>query len=224
MGASIRAAALPIVLATLGACGGGGGGGGAVITPSPSTTSPSTSEVSLASFPAVTPNQTVVMEGKSVTVTGNVTATGSGTTTTIDASPIGDATVKFTYDGDRALSAITVTTPQTNFTFDRKAGDTVGCDGKGVCTAKNPATTGMAVDPFVVDWNYQSLGVWGNADLGAASWKLGVVSAGSPTNGSALPTTGSATFNGLASGLCRYGGRCPWHVGQHEGQREFRQS
>ena len=114
MGASIRVAALPIVLATLSACAGGGGGGGVIdpspSTPTPSSASPSTSEVSLASFPAVTANQTVVMEGKSVTLSGTLASTGSGTTvTTISASPIESGTVKFTYDGDRALSAITVT-------------------------------------------------------------------------------------------------------------------
>lgn len=196
MGASIRAAALSFVLATLGACGGGGGGGGGVITPSPST-----SEVALASFPAVTPNQTVIMEGTSVTMTGTVAPSGSVPVMTIGASPIENATVKFSYDSDRALSAITVATPQTSFSFDRKAGDTVTCKGDGICMAKNPATTGFAVDPFVVGWNYQSFGVWGNADLGAATWKIGVVSAGSPTSGSALPTTGSATFTGLTGAL-----------------------
>jgi hypothetical protein len=208
MGASIRAAALPFVLATLGACGGGGGGGGVIEpTPTPSTPSPaaqtpsSTRDVSLASFPAVAPNQTVVMEGTSAAMSGTQIVTGdTAIITSANRSPIGDATVKFSYDDARALSGITVTTPQASFSFDRNApGHSVSCNG-GICSAEKPTTEAMAMDPFVVGWNYQSFGVWGT-NLDSPSWQLGAVSAGTPTSGSSLPTTGTATFSGLAAGF-----------------------
>ena len=207
MGASIRTAALPFVLATLGACGGGGGGGGAVIAPTPSEPSPSaqtpssTGELALASFPVVAPNQTVVMEGTSAAMSGTQNVTGdTAIITSANRSPIGDATVKFSFDDARTLSGITVTTPQASFSFDRNAaGHNVSCSG-GICVAEKPGIEAMAMDPFVVGWNYQSLGAWG-MKLDTPSWQLGAVSAGTPTSGSSLPTTGSATFSGLAAGF-----------------------
>jgi hypothetical protein len=191
----IRAAALLIVSATLGACGGGGGGGG--VNPGPSTT-----EVPLASFAAVAPNQTVVMEGTSATLSGTATTSGDTlTVTSADAGPIGNATVKFSYDEARKLSAITVNTPQASFSFERNTpGHSVSCSGNGSCRAESPSADVLAVDPSVTGWNYQTFGVWG-MESGPNSFKLGAVSAGTPTSGNALTTTGAATFTGIAAGF-----------------------
>jgi hypothetical protein len=198
MGAGMRAALLSFMLAMLGACGGGGGGGGGtVVVPGPSAI-----EVPLSSFAAIAPNQTVVMQGTSVTLTGSSTTSGGITTvTSANASPIDNATVKFSYDSARTLSAITIHTPQGSFTFDRIAPDQTGvCSGKGSCRAENATMAVVAVDPVIAGWNYQSLGIWGT-DFGPAAWTFGAISAGSPTSGPAVPTTGSAVFNGLAVGM-----------------------
>jgi hypothetical protein len=194
----MRAAAISIAWATLGACGGGGGGGGgAVATPGPSAI-----EVPMTSFPAIAGNQTAVMEGTSLGVSGSSTTPGG--VTTIASSTLSSpdsATVKFTFDNDRTLSAITInTTAQGSFVFDRNvAGHSVSCSGSGACFGENPNAKAAFIDPFVAGWNYQSFGVWGT-NLGPAPWMIGVVSTGSPTIGNAMPTTGSAVFNGAAVG------------------------
>jgi hypothetical protein len=142
------------------------------------------------------------MEGTSAAMSGTQIVTGdTSTITSANRSPIGGATVKFSYDDARALSGISVTTPQASFSFDRNApGHTVSCSGGGTCSAEKPNTEAMAMDPFVVGWNYQSFGVWGT-NLDSPSWQLGAVSAGTPTSGSSLPTTGTATFSGLSAGF-----------------------
>ena len=193
MRTGLCAASVAIVSATLGACGGGGGGGGVA--------NPSAIEVPLTSFAVVAPNQTVVMEGTSATMTGTATQSGGATViTSAERSPIDTASVKFSYDSARALSAINVSTPQASFSFDRNAGHTVSCSGSGTCRAENPTVDALVVDPTVAGWNYQSFGVWGT-ELSATTWQLGAISAGSPTSGAALPTTGTATFTGIASGI-----------------------
>jgi hypothetical protein len=196
MGAGMRAATLTSVMAFVAACGGGGGGGSVV------NTGPSAIEAPLSSFAEVAPNQTVVMEGKSVGMTGTVTgSSGAHTVTSANASPIGDASVKFSYDGSKNLSAITIHTSQGSFTFDRiPAGRTAICTGSGACTAENATMSIVVVDPVIAGWNYQSFGVWGT-DMGPSTWMLGVVSAGTATSPQALPTTGGAHFNGRAVGM-----------------------
>jgi hypothetical protein len=195
------------MLATLVACGGGGGGGGGVLAPAPAPSDPDTGagngpgqSAPGPGFSTVGPNETLVMEGKSAWVFGR----SSGTEiTSLHTGPIDDAAVKFSYDETRDLSAIQVTTPQASFTFDRSAGHTVRCDGSGVCEAENLAagTSALAVDPNVVGWSYQSFGVWGTTDLNSGPWNLNAISAGIPTSGSALPSTGAATFRGIALGV-----------------------
>jgi hypothetical protein len=194
MRTGLRPASSVVILATLGACGGGGGGGAA---------NPSAIEVPLTSFAVIAPNQTVVMEGTSAAMTGTATESAGATTiTSAVRNPIDSATVKFSYDSTRALSAISVTTPQASFSFDRNTpGHSVSCSGRGTCRAENATTDVLAIDPFVTGWNYQSFGVWGTVDLVGPNWQLGAVSAGNPTSGGSLPTTGTATFTGLASGI-----------------------
>jgi hypothetical protein len=189
----MRAAAVSVVVAMLAACGGGGGG---VIA-----TGPSTSEVPLASFAAVAPNQTVVMEGSSAALSGTLTTSGGITTiTSVDRSPIGSATVRFSYGNTRELTTISMSTPEGSFSFDRNApGHSIDCSGR-ICSAENPTANALVIDPVDVGWNYQSFGVWGT-DLSQNSWKLGAISFGSPTQGSSLPTMGSATFIGMAVGF-----------------------
>jgi transferrin binding protein len=192
MAQAMRATAIWTVIAMLSACGGGGG----VIA-----TGPSSSEVHLATFAAVAPNQTVVMEASSAALSGTLTTSGGITSiTSVERSPLGSATVRFGYDSARELSNISISTPQGTFSFDRNApGHSVDCSGR-ICSAENPSANLLTIDPIDVGWNYQSFGVWGT-DLNQSSWKLGAISFGSPTNGSSVPTVGSATFTGIATGF-----------------------
>jgi hypothetical protein len=203
MAPAIRAAALPLILATLAACGGGGGGGGGVIVPGPSEPPP-------ASFASAGANQTIVMQGNSVAL--DVTPSISGATVTftpVGAASINDATVNFSFDSASELSGISITTPQASLSFDRKAADhTLECRSSGLCVAENPSALALTVDPFAERWNYQSFGIW--AMESGPDIKLGAVSAGGLTQGNSLPTTGTATFNGLAAGFYIDAGGTLW--------------
>ncbi len=59
---------------------------------------------------------------------------------------------------------------------------------------------GFAANPFVLGWNYQSFGVWDSVDT-AGNRSIFVATFGAPTPGSAVPTTGAATFAGKLGGL-----------------------
>jgi hypothetical protein len=194
MASVMRATVLSMALAMLGACGGGGGGGGGVVAPT---------EVPFTSFGAIAANQTVVMDGTAVTASGTQTiANDDATITSASFNPVGGATVRLGYDGSRTLRAISINTPQSSVSFDRDAqGHRLSCSGT-LCLASNGTAEVIAADPFApsLNWNYQSFGIWSN-DLSATSWVAGAVSAGSPTSGSSLPTTGTARFTGLAGGF-----------------------
>lgn len=201
MASGFRAAALPIVFAMLGACGGGGGGGGGVIVPEPPP----------ASFSSAGPNQAIVMQGHSVAL--NATASGSGDSITV--TPVGEAvidpaTVTFSFDSASQLSGVSLTTPQASLSFDRNNPEhTLECRSSGLCLAENPTALALTVDPSAIGWNYQTFGIWA-LETGPDSGKLGSVSVGGPTSGNSLPTTGTATFNGLAGGLYIDGGGTLW--------------
>ena len=189
MATAFRAGALPIVIAMLGACGGGGGGGGVIAPPA--------SEPATASFASAGANQSIVMEGKSVAL--DTTASLSGTGDVIVA-PTGDgkidnATVKFSFDSARQMSGIEITSPQASLSF-----DAVKCQG-GVCSGENPGSFAVAIDPSAQGWNYQTFGVWAMEGAQLPSIRIGAMSAGGPTSGNSVPTTGTAVFTGLAAGL-----------------------
>jgi hypothetical protein len=191
MAFEFRAAALPFLIATLGACGGGGGGGG-VSAPT---------EVPLTSFSAVQPNQALVMEGNAAAV--SVTVSGT-TATSADSGPIGTATVTFAHDANRQLSGVSVNTAEANFSIDRSAGHEWTCRGR-LCLGESATALALVADPAANGWSYQSFGIWAT-ESSATSGKLGALSAGNPTSGSSLPLTGTFTFRGLAIGFHIDGG------------------
>jgi hypothetical protein len=188
MATDFRAAALPVVIAMLGACGGGGGGGG-VIAPA--------SEPAPASFASAGANQSIVMEGKSAALDTTVSLAGTGdvTITPTGDGKIDNATVKFRFDGASQLSGIDITSPQASLSF-----DAVKCQG-GVCSGENSSSFAVAIDPSAQGWNYQTFGVWAMEGAQLPGIRMGAMSAGGPTSGNSIPTTGTATFKGLAAGL-----------------------
>lgn len=196
-----KSIATAIAATSLAACGGGGGGGGGG-TPTP----PPTSLVTFTQFSAIAPNQTVIMNGTAVTASGNQTSTSI---TSMEPFQSGDGELRLTYDGARALSGISVSTPQSSVAFDRNvAGHSVTC-GDFTCVAANPTASGVAIDAFALGWNYQTFGVWG-VDTSPGTYSLGAISVGSPTSGNALPTAGSAVFTGLTAGFFFDAGGAPF--------------
>jgi hypothetical protein len=158
--------------------------------------------VPFSSFTAVRPNQVVVLNGTAVTATGETSTSGGVTTvTSANVNPIGGGSVRLTYDGAGNISALSISSPQpaADATFDRNAGHTLSCSN-GACTADNPTSGAVFVDPTFAGWNYQSFGVW-TKELSSTSGVFGAISAGSPTPGSAVPLTGSTNFAGRAAGL-----------------------
>lgn len=61
------------------------------------------------------------------------------------------------------------------------------------------------VDPFVEGFEYQSFGVWGRLDETTGRGVAGAFSVGSKTAVADIPTTGSATFVGSATGIYAVG-------------------
>jgi len=186
--------ATAIAAASVAACGGGGGGGGGG-APTP----PPTSLVTFTQFSAIAPNQTVIMNGTAVTASGNQTSTSI---TSMEPFQSGAGEARLAYDGARALSGISVSTPQSSATFDRNtSGHTVSCSG-AVCEGNNPTALGFAFNAFdpTLAWNYQTFGYW-VSDTTPSTYSLGAISVGNPTAGNAIPTTGSASFVGVASGF-----------------------
>ncbi len=189
MATAFRPAALPIVIAMLGACGGGGGGGGVIAPPA--------SEPVPASFASAGANQSIVMEGKSVALdtTVSFSETGGVAITPTGDGKVDNATVKFSFDSARQLSGIGITSPQASLSF-----DAVKCQG-GVCAGENPGSFVVAIDPSAQGWNYQTFGVWTMEGAQLPGIRMGAMSAGGPTSGNSVPRTGTATFTGLAAGL-----------------------
>jgi transferrin binding protein len=192
-----RTAATVFICASLTACGGGGGSA----TNGPTFGVPGTPFVS---FSAVQANQTVNMQGLSTTVNGTLSGTTVSTLSgfTLDTSA---TTARLSYDGVRALSGVSVTTPAGSISFSRGANDTFNCLS-GVCGLTNPAGTASMVVmepislPAPSNFNYQTFGVW-NRLSSTTSFDAGVFSVGAATPGTAIPLVGTATFTGLANGF-----------------------
>jgi hypothetical protein len=193
MASVVRTTAFSIMAVTLAACGTGGGGGGERGTPSqippaagqppapdqtaqrqttPPNNTPRT-DVAFTSFSAVQPNQNVMMNGASNLTLG--------------------------FDSQRKLTALAISAPEGNVSFDQSAGHSISCSGGGICSASSPTASAIIGDALGSGWNYQTYGAWA-VQSGPTSFVLGGVSAGNATPGNAVPTTGTGTFFGNASG------------------------
>jgi transferrin binding protein len=177
------------LLWVLSACGGGGGS--------------SIREVPFSEFSSVQSNTTVVMsDGISTTASGTATALPGGATTISIDPPVDNLgagnTQKLTYDGSKALSGMSFSTPGSSASFSRSAGF-FECS-VGVCQGISGTGTGVVIDGVSspLGWNYQTFGVWEHP-ISSTAFQAGAISAGTVTPASGLPTIGSATFIGLAN-------------------------
>lgn len=181
---SSRAAAA-CMLAALAACGGGGGGGssgGGSLTPATFT--------SWGVLPLNTPVNT---DGMSVTRAAN------GAVSSDD--PGSSASVLYNSHASAGLRGMTLTTPSGSTSWTISSGSTIACNA-GVCALSNPAQTNLAAvsDPYAGSnaWSYQSFGAW-SIPSGSGS-AISAMSYGAPTAGSAIPTSGTATYTGSVIG------------------------
>lgn len=170
-------------------CGGGGGGSSA-------TLAPFTSWNSVA-------GRSVIASGisQSGTYTWN-SSTDRITSRTIDSSRDG-ATYSATYGSSGEVLTATINPVNSAAISINRSTDTIGSlvINSDIDAAISPdgSTISLAANPYRNGWEYQSFGIWSTGG-GTGSGTYGAISIGAQTAGAAIPTSGSATFFGIAGG------------------------
>ncbi len=180
------------------ACGGGGGGSSPVM--------PASSTAPFTSFSAVKSGQPVQASGISQTVNATTTGPGTVTSTTVNAVDAANSTATLTYGAIPAMTAFSFSSPGSGVNL---SGSSVQCNaGTGVCGGSSGNTQAVVINPLdpqvppvpELAWNYQSFGYW--LVVGSStSTVAGAMSFGSPTAVGGPPVAGTATYNGLSSGI-----------------------
>ena len=153
------------------ACGGSGGGGG------------STSPV----------YKTNSSTGMSVSVA--YTGANIGTPTSIQSG----ATYTETVDTNNIIqSASFVAANGNSASFDRAKGDSIYTAAPGVNGFSNATQSALTGYSTYWGWSYQSFGVWAN---GNSTGQVSAGTAGTSTVGASIPTSGTATYTGVAAGI-----------------------
>lgn len=185
-------ALVPLVCAAaLSACGGGGGGGSSV------TIGGFTSWSALR--PGTTSTLVAMTREADYTYdpdTGLLTGVGAG-------SPLAtDSSLTLGLDAAGEVNLLAIETPQSNLSLSVANGDLFGDLGGGLLAAVSADESKLilAADPIALGWNYQTFGVWDTV-FDADSGRIGAFSAGAPTPVSAVPTSGTATYTGMAGGF-----------------------
>jgi len=155
-------------------------------------------DVTFSSFAAVEPSQNVRMFGEDRSINGTQLSDGTVRPITTNTEGERGATLWLGFDSKRSLAAVAVRDFTDDVAFDRSKGHSISCSG-GTCTASSPTASAVVADAFANGWNYQTYGVW-TTQSNPTSVAFGAVSAGVPTPGNAVPTTGLASFSGRASG------------------------
>jgi hypothetical protein len=187
-------------LLALAACGGGGGGGGG--GSSGGSSPPPAQPAAGAPVPFQAPGSTVSYPVNSASVS---TSAGAVTGSRIDAT--GNAgTITITTDLNGNLSAIqfNILTPTSTFTKTFPAGQIINQSQllSSLATALNTVNTTPGQATFVHSTGgnlYSSYGAWASNDVGTG--RFGVFALGSVTQPSAMPMTGTATYNGSTVGI-----------------------
>jgi hypothetical protein len=150
------------------------------------------------SFDTMRANERANMTGISQTASGTGTPVVGGLLVdSVSLGPLdtGNTRAQITFDGNRNISAFSFTAPQSSASFSG-----VDCSAGSVCTAETATSVGVLGNPSFHGWNYQTFGVW-LAETSPTTFQVGALSVGAATPGSAVPTTGSATFTGFTSGF-----------------------
>jgi len=188
---NIHLAILVPVIVTLTACGGGGGSGSGNVRP---VVDYSGTLVVNADHQASSLDQpfTFTTAGTVVTPTDGTTGTGS-------------VTLGIDLNGD--IDGLSITSA---------AGQTYSASGTDKFVTTTIGTYGVIAvngdDAYLFDnqdWNYQSFGYWSVSDRGVGS----AFSTGYPTPSTSLPTTGTASYTGLATGYYVDGAGSAYYTG-----------
>jgi len=149
---------------------------------------------------SIAPNTIVTASGISTDTTYTAPSptfaiTALGATSTVDNS----SSASITYNGSGNIESISLTND--NGTVSWGSGDTfAGSGGVIQVVSADSSQYGIAIDPVVVGWDYQTFGAW-ITGMGSGSGRVGAISVGNATAGSSIPTTGTATFTGYAGGF-----------------------
>lgn len=176
----------------LAACGGGGGGGGTSATLSP-----------FVQFSSIAVPGTTRMNGSSQEATYTYN-TGTQTVTNVSgATSPANGTLDLTYGSSGGLpTKVNISSGAgTNISFNTANGDSIGAlfSDVDVAVSANGQNYVLTADPTFYGWDYQSFGVW-LTGAGTGSGTVGAISAGAETSGSAVPTSGTATYTGVTAG------------------------
>ena len=178
-------------VAGLTACGGGGGGS--------STLSP------FVNFSSVATGTSVLISGDSYqgTYSSNV-ATSNVTGLTTGSHQAGASYTETQNAGGLTTAASINSAAGTTVSWSSSAGDTFGTliiDPRiSAVVSANGQNVGLAANPTRFGFEYQTFGTW-ITGVGASSGTYGLISVGNQTSGSSVPTTGTATYTGIAGGL-----------------------
>ncbi|HZP88479.1 MAG TPA: transferrin-binding protein-like solute binding protein [Burkholderiales bacterium] len=126
---------------------------------------------------------------------------GTGTTDTSNSS------ITLGFDASRNVRSVQITTPAGSVSITNGvAGGSVGCGSSsgfppGACTASDAGPNNVLafVDPFAAGFQYQTFGVW-LSDQGN-TLSANVFSVGAKTPGASIPTQGTASYSGGATGF-----------------------
>ena len=179
----------------LSACGGGGGGS---VSPSGS------SVVTFTSWNTDLAGKTVKVDGQGKQVAYTYDS-AQQKITGIEATKDAAASALFTFDGSSVLTQLAITSTAAGspagFTGDTISNLLWGGVDQDFVIVENAAGAGKAVvsDPRSGVWNYQSFGVWETYTT-ATTGDYGAMSLGANSSATAIPGSGTATFEGKVVG------------------------
>jgi hypothetical protein len=129
------------------------------------------------------------------------TSDADGVTSVAAAGPTGPASAELTFDEAGAITKLTLNGPATSRTWDSQRGSTFTDAGTVVAASSgNGQDLAVAANPYLHGFEYQTFGAW-ETGRGTGVGTAGAFSLGSETEGSDIPTSGTAIFNGVAGGL-----------------------
>lgn len=184
------------------ACGGGGGDGSVNSTPPPPP------PPFFTSFSAVQPNSTVTANGSSLEGTMAVSSSGFIPPATVSTPSETSSSIRFTTDAQRFTSSVSLTGSNSSVSFPSLSTAIVNSftdtAGKVVATGVSNSSRSdqlLFADPYSLGFNYQTFGVWGTGIVAGQTARYGAVSGGAVTTANAVPTSGTANFNGFIGGI-----------------------
>ena len=185
-------------------CGGGGGGGGS------STLSP------FVNWSSVAAGTSVSISGDSQEATYSFDVATRTVTGLSFSAPSSGATFTATYDAQGEATNFSLTSARgTSLSFSRAAGDTFGyliMNPKiTVAISRDGTNTFFGANPLAYGFEYQSFGIWGTGS-GTGSGTIGNLSVGAQTSGSAVPSSGTATYSGITGGRYVDGTGSPFYT------------